>query len=56
MIASEIPERQRPFLSKACTPVQTMHRLLINLRNCYVKRNDVMRRRMVDHYLAVLQR
>jgi hypothetical protein len=56
MIASEIPARQRPFLSKACTPPQTMHRLLINLRNCYVKRNDVERRRMVDNYLAVLQR
>ena len=27
MIASEIPERQRPFLSKACTPLETMHRL-----------------------------
>jgi hypothetical protein len=26
------------------------------LRNCYVKRNDVNGRRMVDHYLAVLQR
>jgi len=56
MIASEIPERQRPFLSKACTPQQTMHRLLINLRNCYVRRDDSNRRHMVDHYLAVLQR
>ena len=56
LIASEVPERQRSFLSKACTPSQVMHRLLINLRNCYVKRNDVERRRMVDHYLAVLQR
>jgi hypothetical protein len=56
MIASEIPERQRHFLHKACTPPQTMHRMLINLRNCYVKRNDVERRRMIDHYLAVLQR
>jgi len=33
-----------------------MHRILINLRNCYVKRNDTEHRRMVDHYLAVLQR
>jgi regulator of sirC expression with transglutaminase-like and TPR domain len=56
MIASEIPERQRPFLSKACTPLETMHRLLINVRNCYVKRNDADRRRRVDSYLAVLQR
>jgi regulator of sirC expression with transglutaminase-like and TPR domain len=56
MIASEIPERQRPYLSKACTPLETMHRLLINVRNCYVKRNDVERRRRVDSYLAVLQR
>jgi hypothetical protein len=56
LIASEVPLKQRPFLMKACTPVQTMHRLLINLRNCYVKRNDVPSRRMVDHYLAVLQR
>ena len=56
MIASEVPAKQRPLLTRACTPAQTMHRLLINLRNCYVKRNDVGSRRMVDHYLAVLQR
>ena len=56
MIAAEVPVKQRPLLSKACTPMQIMHRLLINLRNCYVKRNDVNGRRMVDHYLAVLQR
>jgi hypothetical protein len=56
MIASEIPLKQRDLLTKACTPVQTMHRLLINLRNCYVKRNDVASRKMVDNYLAVLQR
>jgi len=56
LIASEVPVRQRSFLAKASTPSQTMHRLLINLRNCYVKRDDVERRRMVDHYLAVLQR
>jgi hypothetical protein len=56
MIASEVPFKQRPLLTKACTPLQTMHRLLINLRNCYVKRNDVPNRKMVDHYLAVLQR
>ena len=56
LIASEVPFKQRPLLTKPCTPVQTMHRLLINLRNCYVKRNDAASRRMVDHYLAVLQR
>jgi hypothetical protein len=56
MIASEVPLKQRPLLTRPCTPVQTMHRLLINLRNCYVKRNDGASRRMVDHYLAVLQR
>jgi hypothetical protein len=56
MIASEVPFKQRPLLTKPCTPLQTMHRLLINLRNCYVKRNDAASRRMVDHYLAVLQR
>lgn len=56
MIASEIPARQRPYLLKACSPLQTMHRLLINVRNCYVKRDDPQRRRMIDHYLAVLQR
>jgi hypothetical protein len=56
LIASEVPVKQRPLLTKACTPLQTMHRLLINLRNCYVKRNDVPSRKMVDHYLAVLQR
>jgi regulator of sirC expression with transglutaminase-like and TPR domain len=56
MIASEVPHRQRATLLKACTPQQMMHRLLINLRNCYVKRNDTEHRKMVDHYLAVLQR
>ncbi|MCE0482713.1 MAG: transglutaminase-like domain-containing protein [Methylacidiphilales bacterium] len=56
LIASEVPQRQRIFLTKPSTPAQIMHRLLINLRNCYVKSNDVERRKMVDHYLAVLQR
>jgi len=56
MIASEVPQRQRAHLLKACSPLQMMHRILINLRNCYVKRNDTEHRRMVDHYLAVLQR
>jgi regulator of sirC expression with transglutaminase-like and TPR domain len=56
MMASEVPERQRPLLSKGCTPLQTVHRLLINMRNCYVKRNDVGRCQRVDRYLAVLQR
>jgi regulator of sirC expression with transglutaminase-like and TPR domain len=56
LIASEIPGRQRPYLSRPCTPMQTMHRLLINLRNCHVKRNDAEGRHRVDHYLAVLQR
>jgi hypothetical protein len=56
MIASEVPLKQRPLLTKPCTPAQSMHRLLINLRNCYVKRNDTRSRLMVDHYLAVLQR
>jgi hypothetical protein len=56
MIASEVPLKQRPLLTRPCTPSGTMHRLLINLRNCYVKRHDAKGRRMVDHYLAVLQR
>jgi hypothetical protein len=56
MIASEVPLKQRSLLTKACSPLQTMHRMLINLRNCYVKRNDGKGRLMVDHYLAVLQR
>ena len=56
MIASEVPIKQRLVLTKPCTPIQTMHRLLINVRNCYVKRDDAASRRMVDNYLAVLQR
>ena len=56
MIASEVPESKRGTLLKACTPPQLMHRILINLRNCYVKQNDAERRKMLDHYLAVLQR
>src|ERR1700744_5005085 len=49
-IASEVAPSKRPLLLKACSPAQMMHRLLINMRNCYVKRNDVEHRRMVDHY------
>jgi regulator of sirC expression with transglutaminase-like and TPR domain len=56
LMASEIPERQRAVLSKGCTPIQTMHRLLINMRNCYVKRGDTMRCQRLDQYLSVLQR
>ena len=56
LMASEIPERQRAALARGCTPLQTMHRLLINMRNCYVKRNDMERCRRIDQYLAVLQR
>jgi regulator of sirC expression with transglutaminase-like and TPR domain len=56
LMASEIPERQRALLAKGCTPLQTMHRLLINMRNCYVKKNDMERCRRMDQYLAVLQR
>ena len=56
LMASEIPERQRSLLAKGCTPLQTMHRLLINMRNCYVKKNDTERCRRMDQYLAVLQR
>jgi len=56
LIASELPPSKRSILAKPCPPAQMMHRLLINMRNCYVKRNDTEHRRMVDHYLAVLQR
>jgi regulator of sirC expression with transglutaminase-like and TPR domain len=56
LIAAEVPQRQRSLLLKACPPSQMMHRLLISLRNCYVKRNDIEHRKMVDQYLAVLQR
>jgi regulator of sirC expression with transglutaminase-like and TPR domain len=56
LMASEIPERQRALLAKGCTPLQTMHRLLINMRNCYLKRKDTVRCARIDQYLAVLQR
>jgi regulator of sirC expression with transglutaminase-like and TPR domain len=56
MIASEVPPGQRSFLSRCCTAPQIMQRLLINLRNCYVKRGDEARRHMMDNFLAVLQR
>ena len=56
MIASEVPPAQRILLTKACSPAQMMHRMLISLRNCYVKAGDIEHRRMMDHYLAVLQR
>ena len=56
LMASEIPEKQRAALAKGCTPLQTTHRLLINMRNCYVKRNDLVRCGRLDQYLAVLQR
>jgi regulator of sirC expression with transglutaminase-like and TPR domain len=54
-ITAEVAPEHRHLLHKACSPVQMMHRLLINLRNAYIKRNDTMRQQRVDHYLAVLQ-
>lgn len=54
-MALEVSDSQRPFLSKPCTPLQMVHRLLINLRNAYIKRNDTKNQQRLDHYLAVLQ-
>lgn len=55
LIVSEIQEAHRPQALQAITPARMMHRLLINLRNAHIKRNDVVRRTLVDQYLAVLQ-
>ncbi len=54
-ITAEVAPEHRPLLNKACTPVQMMHRLLINLRNAYIKREDLEHQKQIDHYLAVLQ-
>lgn len=51
----EVPEEHRSSLEEACPPRQMAHRLLLNLRNAYVKRQDGPRRERVDQYLAVLQ-
>jgi len=56
LLAAEVHEKQRHLLAIGSTPLQTMHRLLINLRNCYVKNGDIERCRRMDQYLAVLQR
>jgi len=54
-ITAEVAIEHRPLLNKACTPIQMMHRLLINLRNAYIKRDDTIQQKRIDHYLAVLQ-
>lgn len=54
-LATELPEAHRSLLDTPCTPVQMVHRILINLRNAYIKRGDSKRQKQIDHYLAVLQ-
>lgn len=54
-ITSEISETHRHLVTKACSPLQMVHRMLINLRNAYLKRNDTVRQERIDHFLAVLQ-
>lgn len=54
-LSAEVPDAHRPLLDQPCTPVQIVHRVLINLRNAYIKRGDSRRQRQIDHYLAVLQ-
>jgi regulator of sirC expression with transglutaminase-like and TPR domain len=54
-ITAEVSESQRSHLMHPCSPAQMAHRLLINLRNAYIKRGDGDRQRQIDHYLAVLQ-
>jgi len=55
-IRREVTRNQLPSLDTVCPPRLMAHRLLLNLRNAYLKRNDEARRKRVDHYLAVLQR
>jgi regulator of sirC expression with transglutaminase-like and TPR domain len=54
-ITAEVSEEHRYLLTKACSPLHMVHRLLINLRNAYIKRNDTVRQARIDQYLAVLQ-
>ncbi|PTY02329.1 hypothetical protein DB346_09470 [Verrucomicrobia bacterium LW23] len=54
-INAEISEQNRDQINKPCTPLQIMHRLLIYMRNAYIKRDDAERQKKVDQYLAVLQ-
>ncbi len=55
-ILAELIPAEREAIMEPCTPLNMAHRLLINLRNSHVKRNDVEGRKRVDHYLAVIQR
>ncbi|MEM1058438.1 MAG: transglutaminase-like domain-containing protein [Verrucomicrobiota bacterium] len=55
-IRDGMSEDKRSLLDEACPPRQMAHRLLLNLRNAYLKRKDQERTRRIDHYLAVLQR
>ncbi len=54
-IRAEVPAQHQSMLDSPCPPQQMAHRLLLNLRNAYVKRQDGPRRERIDHYLAVLQ-
>jgi regulator of sirC expression with transglutaminase-like and TPR domain len=56
LTTSELSASDRALVLRPSTPRQMMHRLLINQRNCYVKRLDHHGRLKVDSYLAVLQR
>jgi hypothetical protein len=55
-ICDEVPPTNRDGIKQACSPVNLVHRLLINLRNSHVKRDNTEGRRRIDTYLAVLQR
>jgi regulator of sirC expression with transglutaminase-like and TPR domain len=55
-ICNEVPLSNKALVEAACTPINLIHRLLINLRNSHVKRDDANGRKRIDSYLAVLQR
>ena len=54
-ITAEVAEQHRHLITRACTPLQMVHRMLINLRNAYIKRDDEARQKRIDCFLAVLQ-
>ncbi len=55
-LVAEVPPGQLDLVENACTPLHLAHRMLINLRNAYVREHDFPREQRLEHYLAVLQR
>jgi regulator of sirC expression with transglutaminase-like and TPR domain len=54
-IIAEVPEEHKESVRVPSTPLQFAHRMLLNLRNAYVRRGDTGRQERIDRFLVVLQ-